>query len=183
MRKQSRLGPILAVLLSTGLYGSVHFEHHRGAAGSRPFQLTAAIWAKPGGVDPPLPESALAAMAPPAPPEPEAVAAEPPKPADPAPTPVKAAVATRAAGDAGDDRDAANFARLRQCESNGNYATNTGNGYYGAYQFSADTWHALGYDGLPSDAPPEVQDEAAHRLQARSGWGQWPACSRRLGLR
>jgi hypothetical protein len=179
MRKQSRLGPILAVLLSTGLYGSVHFDHHRGAAGSRAFQLTAAIWANPGGVDPPLPESALAALAPPAP-APQVVAAEP---AESAPTPVKAAVVTRSTADTGDDRDAPNFARLRQCESNGNYATNTGNGYYGAYQFSADTWHALGYDGLPSDAPPEVQDEAAHRLQARSGWGQWPACSRRLGLR
>src|SRR4051794_30797583 len=156
MRKQSRLGPILAVLLSTGLYGSVHLDHHRAAAGSRAFQLTAAIWANPGGVDPPLPESALAALAPSAPLEPEAVAADP---VGAAPTPVKAAVAARSAGDSADDRDAPNFARLRQCESNGNYATNTGNGYYGAYQFSADTWHALGYDGLPSDAAPEVQDE------------------------
>ncbi len=74
------------------------------------------------------------------------------------------------------------WAELRQCESGGNYATNTGNGYYGAYQFSAATWHGLGFTGLPSDAPPAVQDEAAVELQARSGWGQWPACSRRLGL-
>ena len=76
----------------------------------------------------------------------------------------------------------AELAALRNCESGGDYTADTGNGYYGAYQFSADTWHALGYGGLPSDAPPEVQDEAAHRLRARSGWGQWPACSRRLGL-
>lgn len=82
---------------------------------------------------------------------------------------------------AASDEDA--FARLRQCESGGNYQDNTGNGYYGAYQFSADTWHGLGYSGLPSEASPEVQDEAAHRLRDRSGWSQWPACSRKLGLR
>ena len=74
------------------------------------------------------------------------------------------------------------WAGLRKCESGGNYADNTGNGYYGAYQFAAGTWHGLGYSGLPSSAPPAVQDQAAQKLQARSGWGQWPACSRRLGL-
>ncbi len=74
------------------------------------------------------------------------------------------------------------WAELRRCESGGNYATDTGNGYYGAYQFSLRTWQGLGYSGLPSDAPPAIQDQAASRLQARSGWGQWPACSRRLGL-
>jgi len=74
------------------------------------------------------------------------------------------------------------WAQLRQCESGGNYAIDTGNGYYGAYQFSATTWHGLGFTGLPSENPPAVQDEAAVELQARSGWGQWPACARRLGL-
>ncbi|MGH9066746.1 MAG: transglycosylase family protein [Acidimicrobiales bacterium] len=71
---------------------------------------------------------------------------------------------------------------LANCESGGNYATDTGNGYYGAYQFSAATWHSLGYAGLPSQASPAVQDQAAARLQARSGWDQWPACSAQLGL-
>lgn len=75
------------------------------------------------------------------------------------------------------------WARLRQCESGGNYRINTGNGFYGAYQFHPGTWRGLGFPGLPHQAPPEVQDEAARKLQARSGWGQWPACSRRLGLR
>jgi hypothetical protein len=74
------------------------------------------------------------------------------------------------------------WAELRQCESGGDYATDTGNGYYGAYQFSEATWNGLGYTGLPSQAGPTVQDQAAQRLQARSGWGQWPACSRKLGL-
>jgi hypothetical protein len=75
------------------------------------------------------------------------------------------------------------FAALRKCESGGNYKINTGNGYYGAYQFDPKTWRALGYSGLPSDAAPEVQDEAARKLLAKAGWGQWPACSRKLGLR
>jgi hypothetical protein len=71
---------------------------------------------------------------------------------------------------------------LRTCESGDNYAENSGNGYYGAYQFLPSTWYALGFTGLPSDAPPAVQDEAAQMLQARAGWGQWPACSAALGL-
>jgi peptidoglycan hydrolase CwlO-like protein len=77
---------------------------------------------------------------------------------------------------------AAELAALRQCESGGNYATNTGNGYYGAYQFSLSTWQGLGYSGLPSDAPPAIQDQAAARLEAQGGWGQWPTCSAVLGL-
>jgi len=74
------------------------------------------------------------------------------------------------------------FAALRQCESGGNYGTDTGNGYYGAYQFTAGTWRSLGFGGLPSQAPPAVQDRAARELQARRGWGQWPSCARRLGI-
>jgi hypothetical protein len=73
--------------------------------------------------------------------------------------------------------------RLRNCEAGGRYDRNSGNGYYGAYQMSAGTWRSLGYGGLPHQASPEVQDEAARKLQARSGWGQWPACSRRVGAR
>jgi|SRR5579875_2056111 peptidoglycan hydrolase-like protein with peptidoglycan-binding domain len=74
------------------------------------------------------------------------------------------------------------WAALRMCESSGNYHINTGNGYYGAYQFDLRTWRGLGYSGLPSDAPPAVQDEAAQRLYAQRGWQPWPACSRKLGL-
>lgn len=74
------------------------------------------------------------------------------------------------------------WAELRQCESGGNYGDNTGNGYYGAYQFSLSTWYSLGETGLPSNAPPAVQDAAAQRLQATAGWGQWPVCSQQLGL-
>lgn len=75
------------------------------------------------------------------------------------------------------------FARLAQCESGGNYQINTGNGYYGAFQFDARTWHGLGYSGLPHEASPATQNEAAYKLyNSRGGWSAWPACSRKLGL-
>jgi hypothetical protein len=73
--------------------------------------------------------------------------------------------------------------RLRACESGGDYSRNSGNGYYGAYQFSASTWHGLGFGGLPHQADSATQDQAAQKLLARSGWGQWPACSRAIGAR
>jgi hypothetical protein len=79
--------------------------------------------------------------------------------------------------------DADVWARLRHCESGGRYDIDTGNGFYGAYQFVLSTWRGLGYPGMPHHAPPAMQDEAARKLQARSGWGQWPACSRRIGAR
>lgn len=73
---------------------------------------------------------------------------------------------------------------LRNCEAGGVYTRNSGNGYYGAYQFSAGTWNGMNTGYARADlAPPEVQDDAARRLQARSGWGQWPACSRKIGVR
>jgi Transglycosylase-like domain len=101
----------------------------------------------------------------------------PPPPPPPPPPPAPAVRVVTAASHTGDV-----WAALRNCESHGNYGDNTGNGYYGAYQFSAGTWHSLGYPGLPSQASPAAQDQAAQQLQARSGWGQWPACSRALGL-
>ncbi len=73
--------------------------------------------------------------------------------------------------------------RLAQCESSGNWQANTGNGYYGGLQFLPSTWRSVGGTGLPHQASRAEQIHRAQILQARSGWGQWPACSRRLGLR
>jgi resuscitation-promoting factor RpfA len=70
------------------------------------------------------------------------------------------------------------WAELRQCESGGNYRTNTGNGYFGAYQFNQATWNSLGYSGKPSDAPPAVQDAAAQKLASERGFSPWPMCGR-----
>jgi peptidoglycan hydrolase-like protein with peptidoglycan-binding domain len=83
-----------------------------------------------------------------------------------------AAVMTAAPASASGDP----FATIRQCESGGNYSTNTGNGFYGAYQFTQSTWNSLGYSGLPSSASAATQDQAARQLAARSGFGQWPVC-------
>lgn len=96
-----------------------------------------------------------------------------PPPPPPVPRPPVAAPATPSPGV---------WLELRDCESNDNYADDTGNGYYGAYQFSVSTWQNLGLSGLPSEAPPAQQDQAAQELEARSGWSQWPSCARRLGL-
>ena len=73
--------------------------------------------------------------------------------------------------------------KLRMCESGGNYRIDTGNGYYGAYQFNLGTWRAYGGTGLPSKASPAEQDYRAKLLYRARGWAPWPACSRKLGLR
>jgi Transglycosylase-like domain len=75
------------------------------------------------------------------------------------------------------------LARLRMCESHDNYQDNTGNGYYGAYQFALQTWQDLGLTGRPDQAAPAVQDYAAKVLHSHAGWSPWPACSQREHLR
>lgn len=73
---------------------------------------------------------------------------------------------------------------LAQCESGGRPSViSAGGRFHGLYQFSVATWRSVGGEGLPSQATPYEQRYRAVRLQARSGWGQWPACSRRIGVR
>jgi len=72
---------------------------------------------------------------------------------------------------------------LARCESGGNWAANTGNGYYGGLQFSLGTWQAYGGSGLPSQNSRETQIAIATRVRdASGGYGAWPACSAALGL-
>ena len=82
-------------------------------------------------------------------------------------------------GSVGDDV----WAQLAQCESGGNPATNTGNGFYGMYQFTLETWQSLGGTGYPHEADAATQTAMAKKLQAQAGWGQWPGCADKLGLR
>lgn len=72
------------------------------------------------------------------------------------------------------------LARLRSCE--GSYTSNTGNGYYGAYQYDIQTWG--NYQGYPNAAaaPPAVQDQKVWETYQRRGWSPWPSCSRSQGL-
>lgn len=69
---------------------------------------------------------------------------------------------------------------LRMCESENNYSINTGNGYYGAYQFSLETWQTVGGTGYPNLASPEEQDARAWDLLTRFGPQHWPVCRWRI---
>jgi hypothetical protein len=73
------------------------------------------------------------------------------------------------------------LAQLRYCEAGGSYTRNTGNGYYGAYQYNLSTWSNFGGYARPDLAPAEVQDTKAVADIARRGWTPWPACARRIG--
>lgn len=73
--------------------------------------------------------------------------------------------------------------QLAQCEAGGNWSINTGNGYFGGLQFSISSWQAVGGSGLPSNASREEQIMRGEMLKSLQGWGAWPACSAKLGLR
>lgn len=66
---------------------------------------------------------------------------------------------------------------IRMCESGGNYATDTGNGFYGAYQFMWSTWASVGGFGNPAHASPAEQDMRAAILYRRAGSSPWPNCA------
>ncbi|GAA4540782.1 transglycosylase family protein [Pseudonocardia xishanensis] len=72
---------------------------------------------------------------------------------------------------------------LAQCESGGNWAINTGNGYYGGLQFNATTWRAYGGTGMAHQASKSEQIAVAERVLAAQGWNAWPSCSRKAGVR
>ncbi len=73
-----------------------------------------------------------------------------------------------------------NWDAVAQCESGGNWAINTGNGYYGGLQFSLGTWQANGGAGMPHQASREQQISVAERVLASQGVGAWPSCGGRL---
>lgn len=122
----------------------------------------------------PLPEKAKQVEAA----APQALQSETEKPvyqpaASPAPT--ETPVAPVASGSVWD--------RLAVCESGGNWAINTGNGYYGGLQFSLSSWRAVGGSGYPHQASRDEQIARAEMLLDRQGWGAWPACTTKLGIR
>ena len=85
-------------------------------------------------------------------------------------------------GVASADPSAADWATLRKCESSGRYDINTGNGYYGAYQFDLSTWRSVGGSGYPNQASPAEQDYRALYLYRMRGWSPW-TCATITGLR
>jgi len=84
-------------------------------------------------------------------------------------------------GTAAADPSSADWAALRQCESGGNYSINTGNGYYGAYQFDQSTWTGVGGSGRPDRASRAEQDFRALYLYRMRGWAPW-VCAALVGL-
>jgi len=94
-----------------------------------------------------------------------------PKP-EPQPVAVPAAPNYSSGGSAWD--------RIAACESGGNWAANTGNGYYGGLQFSLGTWQAYGGSGRPDQNSREQQIAVAERVRAaEGGYGAWPVCGAR----
>lgn len=129
-------------------------------------------------------ETTTTAAAPPPTHAPTTTAAPAPRPVAPRPTPTTAPPTTQAPAATysnGDPNDPASWDRMAQCEAGGNWAANTGNGYYGGLQFSLSTWQSYGGTGYPHQASKATQIEIGKRLQAAKGWGAWPGCARQLG--
>ncbi len=114
-------------------------------------------------------------------PAPTPVPSPAPAPA-PAPAPVPSPAPAPAPGGGGSGSGGGlNWGALAQCESGGNPHIVSPNGmYYGLYQFSVATWHAVGGSGVPTQASSSEQTQRAQILYQRGGAGQWPVCGRRL---
>ncbi len=70
---------------------------------------------------------------------------------------------------------------VANCESGGNWHTNTGNGYYGGLQFSMGTWQAYGGQGMPHEQAAWAQARIADRVRVDQGLGAWPHCGGHYG--
>ncbi len=107
--------------------------------------------------------------------------AAPPPTTTPPPQPAVAPVASGSGYN--DPGNPAAWDRLAQCEAGGNWAANTGNGYYGGLQFSLGSWQSVGGSGRPDQASRETQIAMGQRLWNQGGWRHWPACTIKLGYR
>jgi hypothetical protein len=74
-----------------------------------------------------------------------------------------------------------NWDAIAKCESGGNWAINTGNGYYGGLQFSPATWKSNGGSGMPHQASREEQIRVAENVLRTQGIGAWPTCGQKAG--
>jgi resuscitation-promoting factor RpfA len=77
-----------------------------------------------------------------------------------------------------------NWDAVAQCESGGNWSTNTGNGFYGGLQFSRSTWKAYGggaYASTADNASRSEQIRIAEKVLDGQGLGAWPSCGRKGG--
>jgi hypothetical protein len=77
--------------------------------------------------------------------------------------------------------DSVNWDAIAQCESGGNWSTNTGNGHYGGLQFKQATWSSNGGVGNPATAPRAEQVRVAENVLRTQGIGAWPKCGANAG--
>jgi LysM repeat protein len=111
-----------------------------------------------------------------------ATAAARPAPAAPAGATAAPAAPARASSPAPASSGGVNWSAIAACESGGNWAASTGNGFYGGLQFTEQTW--LGYGGgryasSANLATPAQQIAVAQRVLAGQGIGAWPVCGAR----
>ncbi|HEY2222225.1 transglycosylase family protein [Actinomycetospora sp.] len=71
-----------------------------------------------------------------------------------------------------------NWDAIAQCESSGNWAANTGNGFFGGLQFTQSTWKAFGGSGSPQGASRAEQISVAEKVLDGQGIGAWPVCGK-----
>ena len=74
-----------------------------------------------------------------------------------------------------------NWDAMAQCESGGNWAADTGNGFYGGLQFAPATWTEHGGVGNPAAATREEQIRVARNVLRTQGLGAWPVCGGPVG--
>jgi nucleoid-associated protein YgaU len=96
------------------------------------------------------------------------------------------AVASIAAAGSAEAATDSQWDRLAKCESGGDWNIKSGNGFYGGLQFTRSTWKAFGgqkYAPTADKASREQQIDIAAKVAAGQGWGAWPVCSRKAGIR
>ena len=91
------------------------------------------------------------------------------------------AIAPMTVSSATANADSVDWDAIAQCESGGNWSTNTGNGMYGGLQFKPSTWAANGGVGSPAAAPREEQIRVAENVLRSQGLGAWPKCGAQAG--
>ncbi|GAB3067540.1 hypothetical protein GCM10027215_00040 [Nocardioides zeae] len=102
---------------------------------------------------------------------------------EPEPEPSSSSGSSAPAGGSNYESGSTDWDRLAQCESGGNWAINTGNGYYGGLQFNLQTWRAYGGSGYPHENSRAEQIRIATKVRDdRGGYGAWPGCASKLGL-
>jgi hypothetical protein len=77
--------------------------------------------------------------------------------------------------------DTVNWDAIAQCESGGNWSTNSGNGNYGGLQFKQATWTSNGGVGNPATAPRAEQIRVAENVLRTQGIKAWPKCGAQAG--